>query len=195
VTLDVQPLTPERWPDLEALFEARGCSVARGCWCMYYRISGKETGFTRPGDAQRARSKAALKALAKQDPPPGLIGYRDGVPVGWVSLGPREDYAKLARSPTMKAVDDQPVWSIVCFVVPSEYRKQGVARDLLAGAVAWAHQRGVRLLEAYPVDKSHPSASDAPWFGSKALFDDAGFEEVARRKPARPIVRLRLATK
>ena len=191
--LDVQPLTPERWPDLETIFEARGCSVARGCWCMYYRISGKETGFTRPGDAQRARSKAALKALARDDPPPGLIGYREGVPVGWISLGPREDYAKLARSPTMKAIDDQPVWSIVCFVVPSEYRKQGVARDLLAGAIRWARQRGVRLLEAYPVDTSHPSASDAPWFGAKTLFDDAGFEEVARRKPARPIVRLALA--
>ena len=191
--LDVQPLTPERWPDLETIFEARGCSVARGCWCMYYRISGKETGFTRPGDAQRARSKAALKALARDDPPPGLIGYREGVPVGWISLGPRENYAKLARSPTMKAVDDRPVWSVVCFVVPSAYRKQGVARDLLAGAIRWARQRGVRLLEAYPVDTSHPSASDAPWFGAKTLFDDAGFEEVARRKPARPIVRLALA--
>jgi GNAT superfamily N-acetyltransferase len=193
MTLVVHPLTPERWPDLEAIFEARGCSVARGCWCMYYRVSGKETGFTRPGDEQRARSKAALKALAQDDPPPGLIGYRDAVPVGWISLGPRADYAKLARSPTMKAVDDRPVWSIVCFVVPSEYRKQGVARELLAGAIRWARQRGVRLLEAYPVDKSHPSASDAPWFGSKTLFDEAGFEEVARRKPARPIVRLTLA--
>lgn len=195
MTLVVQPLTPERWTDLETIFEARGCSVARGCWCMYYRISGKETGFTRPGDAQRARSKAALKALARDDPPPGLLGYRDGVPVGWISLGPRADYAKLARSPTMKAVDEQPVWSIVCFVVPSEYRKQGVARDLLAGAIRWARERGVRLLEAYPVDKSHPSASDAPWFGSKTLFDEAGFEEVARRKPARPIVRLKVAAK
>ena len=193
MALAVHPLTPERWPDLEAIFEARGCSVARGCWCMYYRVSGKETGFTRPGDEQRTRSKAALKALAGDDPPPGLIGYREGTPVGWISLGPRADYAKLARSPTMKAVDDQPVWSIVCFVVPSEYRQQGVARELLAGAIRWARRRGVRLLEAYPVDRSHPSASDAPWFGTLAMFDEAGFEEVARRKPARPIVRLQLA--
>jgi len=192
VTFAVHPLTPERWADLETIFEARGCSVARGCWCMYYRVSGKETGFTRPGDAQRARSKAALQAMAGSDPPPGLVGYRDGVPVGWISLGPRADYAKLARSPTMKTVDDRPVWSVVCFVVPSEYRRQGVARELLAGAVRWARERGVTLLEAYPVDKAHPSASDAPWFGSKTLFDQAGFAEVARRKPARPIVRLRL---
>jgi len=191
VTLVVRPLTPSRWDDLEVIFNARGCSVARGCWCMYYRISGKGV-YTRPSDSQRSRSKQALKALAAQDPPPGLLGYRGRAPVGWVSLGPRQDYAKLAHSPVMKPVDEQPVWSVVCFVVPSEYRKQGVARELLAGAIEYARKRGVRLLEAYPVDKGASSASEAPWFGSKRMFDEAGFQEVARRKTTRPVVRLKL---
>jgi GNAT superfamily N-acetyltransferase len=191
MAVTVRPLTPARWADLESVFNARGCSVARGCWCMYYRVSGKGA-YTRPGDEQRALSKSALQALAAEDPPPGLLGYRGKVPVGWISLGPREDYAKLANSPTMKPVDGQAVWAIVCFVVPSEFRKQGVARELLAGAVEYARKRGVRLLEAYPVDKHEPSASDAPWFGSKAMFDEAGFSEVARRKPSRPIVRMKL---
>lgn len=190
--LAVHPLTPERWGDLEALFEARGCSVARGCWCMYYRVTGKGA-YTRPSEAQRQLAHDALKALAAEDPPPGLIGYDGDRPVGWVSLGPREDFAKLRRSPAMKAVDDQPVWSIVCLVVPSEYRKRGVARAMLEGAVAYARQRGVRLIEAYPVDKGEAGAPDAPWFGSLAMFDELGFEEVARHRPARPIVRLKLA--
>jgi hypothetical protein len=30
------------------------------------------------------------------------------------------------------------------------------------------------------------------WFGAKRMYDAAGFEEVARRKPARPVVRLAL---
>ena len=158
---------------------------------MYYRVSGKGA-FTRPGEGQRARSKAALRALAARDPPPGLLGYRGETPVGWVSLGPRADYAKLAKSPVMKPVDERPVWSIVCFVVPSEHRGQGVARELLAGAIEYARKRGVRLLEAYPVDKDEPSAADAPWFGSKRMFDQAGFEEVARRRPDRPVVRLQI---
>lgn len=158
---------------------------------MYYRVSGKG-GYTQPSDGQRSRSKAALKALIARDPPPGLLGYLGKTPVGWVSLGPREGYAKLAKSPTMKPVDDQPVWSVVCFVVPSEYRQQGVARELLAGAIRYADRRGVRLLEGYPVDKSEPSAAQAPWFGSKSMFDEAGFQEVARRKPDRPVVRLAL---
>ena len=158
---------------------------------MYYRVRGKNA-YTRPSDEQRSRSKRALQALIAQDPPPGLLGYIGKAPVGWISLGPRESYAKLARSPTMKPVDDRPVWSVVCFVVPSEYRKQGVARDLLAGAIRYASRRGVRLLEGYPVDRSDLSATQAPWFGSKRMFDEAGFEEVARHKPARPIVRLNL---
>jgi GNAT superfamily N-acetyltransferase len=191
MALTVRPLTPERFCDLEAIFDAKGCSVARGCWCMYYRVSGKDV-LTRPGESRSARSKAALKKLAAQDPPPGLIGYRGTTPVGWISLGPREDYAKLAKSPVMKPVDEQPVWSIVCFVVPSEFRKQGVARELLDGAVRYAKKRGARLLEAYPVDRDEPSAADASWFGSKRMFDEAGFDEVARRRPDRPVVRLRL---
>ena len=188
--LTVRPLTPERWPDLEALFNAKGCSVARGCWCMFYRRSGAAAPLP-AGTTQAQANRADLKKLARSSTPPGLIGYRGKTPVGWVSLGPREDYAKLKRSPVMKPVDDKPVWSIICFVVPSEHRGQGVARALLDGAIAYAKKRGATLLEAYPVDKPGRSPDDFMWFGAKSMYDDAGFEEVARRKPQRPVVRLK----
>ncbi|CAN7286503.1 MULTISPECIES: GNAT family N-acetyltransferase [unclassified Variovorax] len=123
--------------------------------------------------------------------PPGLIGYRGKVPVGWVSLGPREEYARLKRSPVMKAVDDRPVWSIICFVVPSEHRGQGVAQALLDGAIAYARKQGAKLLEAYPVDKPGRANDDQMWFGAKSMYDRVGFKEVARRKPQRPVVRLK----
>jgi len=138
------------------------------------------------------RSRQDLKALASQDPPPGLIGYLGRTPVGWVSLGPREDYAKLQKSTVMKPVDEQSVWSVICFVVPSEYRRQGVAKQLLAAAIKYAGKRGVRLLEAYPVDSAVTPEGESLWFGTKKMYDEAGFEEVARRKPGRPVVRLRV---
>jgi GNAT superfamily N-acetyltransferase len=190
----VHPLTPARWPDLEAVFNARGCSIARGCWCMHYRRSGTSPDLG-PGKTQGARSRRDLKALASQDPPPGLIGYEGGTPVGWVSLGPREDFARLRRSQVMKPVDEQPVWSVICFVVPSGHRNRGVARALLAGAVQYARQRDVRLLEAYPVDTAVTPDGESLWFGTKTMYDDAGFVEVARRKPGRPVMRLQLAGK
>lgn len=188
--LAIHPLTPDRWPDLEALFNARGCSVARNCWCMYYRRSGPLS--VPEGASRRRMDRDALKALADAGKPPGLLGYRDSTPVGWVSLGPREDYPRLARSPVMRPVDDSPVWSIVCFVVPQAYRGQGAARRLLDGAIDYARGRGARILEAYPVDKTERSKDDAMWFGPKSMYDAAGFVEVARRRPHRPVVRKRL---
>jgi GNAT superfamily N-acetyltransferase len=190
--LTAAPLTPDRWPDLEAIFNAKGCSVARGCWCMAYRLSGRREPLP-PGVSRAQANRASLKALVDAGNPPGLIGYRGKIPVGWVSIGPREAYAKLKRSPVMKAVDDQPVWSIICFVVPAEHRGQGVARALLAGAVAYAKKQGATLVEAYPVDKPTRSKDDSMWFGAKSMYDNAGFKEVARRKPQRPIVRMKPA--
>ncbi len=191
MSVKVHPLTSARWPDLEALFEARGCSQARWCWCMYYRRSGARAPLP-PGVTPAQANRAELKALVDAGRVPGLIGYRGDDAVGWVSLAPREEYEKLKRSPVMKAVDDRPVWSIVCFVVPAQHRGQGVARALLDGAIAYARKHGATLLEAYPVDKPVRCADDAMWFGSKSMYDRAGFEEVARRKPQRPIVRLKV---
>lgn len=189
--LTVLPATPARWPDVEAVFGARGCSLARGCWCMYYRHSGAPPPLPE-GTTRAAVHRAELKALVDGGRAPGLVGYRGKAPVGWVSIAPREEFAKLRRSPIMKAVDERAVWSVICFVVPSAHRGEGVARALLSGAIAWARRQGATMLEAYPVDKPKRSQDDSMWFGSKSMYDDAGFSEVARRKPHRPVVRLEL---
>lgn len=189
-TLDIQPLIPSRWRDFVVLFSRPGLSVARGCYCMCYRRSGR---YERPpGMTYSEANKRALKALVDRGVVPGLLGYANGRPVGWVSLGPREDYAKLKRSQVMKAVDDKPVWSIICFVVDPAARHRGVAEAMLRGAVAWAGKHGVTLLEAYPCDKPGKASDDSMWFGAKSMFDRAGFIEVARRKPMRPVVRKKL---
>jgi len=181
--LKTRPLTEKNWDDIETLFHAKGCSVAKWCWCVHYR-------FARA--AMPKDRKAALKKLAKGAPPPGLIAYRGKEPVGWVSLGPREAFAKLATSPVMKPVDEAPVWSVICFVVPSPKRGKGIARALLEGAIAYARKQKVTALEAYPVDKATPSAPMSMFFGAASMFSRAGFVEVARRKPTRPVMRLGL---
>jgi predicted GNAT family acetyltransferase len=181
--LAVRPLTEKNWDDIETLFAAKGCSIPRWCWCVHYR-------FARA--AMPKDRKAALKKLAKGDPPPGLIAYRGKTPIGWISLGPREDFAKLATSPIMKPVDDKAVWSIICFVVPTAERGQGIARTLLDGAIHYARKRKVSWLESYPIDKRGPSTPMSIWFGTASMFAKAGFTETARRKPTRPVMRLKL---
>ena len=180
-------LTGETWPDLEQLFGRPGGSIVRGCWCMHYRTSG--SAGPRPtagGNRQR------LRELAVGDTPPGLVGYLDSVPVGWISLGPRDDYLRLRRSPVMKPVDETEVWSILCTYVDKAHRGMGLQRRLLDAAIEHARDSGVRMLEAYPVDKTERSHDDFMFFGSRSLYERAGFTEVARRSPTRVVMRRRV---
>ncbi len=181
--LEVHPLTKDRWNDLVELFSRPGASIVRGCWCMYYRRSGGS------GIGVGQVNREAMKSLVDRGVVPGLLGYQGGSPVGWISLGPREDYAKLKRSPVMKPVDDKPVWSIVCFFVDARSRGSGVSEALLEAGIGYARSQGAKLLEAYPVDKRERSNPDFMWFGAKRIYDRAGFKEVARRKETRPVVR------
>jgi GNAT superfamily N-acetyltransferase len=191
--LEIHPLTAPRFRDLETLFNGPGGSQVRGCWCMFYRRSGP-TAVPR-GTSPSEHARCSLKSLVEAGTVPGLIGYRDGEPVGWVSLGPREEFARLRRSPVMKPVDDKPVWAVVCFYTAKRVRGRGVAEAMLAAAIDFARACGARLVEAYPVDREERSADDSMWFGCKAMYDRAGFAEVARRKPTRPVVRKTLRAK
>jgi GNAT superfamily N-acetyltransferase len=142
--LEVRPLTPERWADLEDLFGPKGAIA--GCWCMWWRQSGAE--HDRAGNDG---NRAALRRLTDAGTP-GLLGYVDGEPVGWCSFGRREEFGRLNRSPKLKAVDSEPVWSIVCFYVRPGQRAAGVASALLDAAVEHVRDLGARLVEAYPID-------------------------------------------
>ena len=141
---------------------------------------------------------AELQALAGKDPAPGLVAYRDGRAIGWVSLAPREDYERLAYSKVLAPVDEARVWSIVCFAVSRLARGQGVAAALLSGAIEYALDHGATTLEAYPVDTSGGRVSAASAYqGTLTMFERAGFTVVERRqwnastpappdRPARP---------
>jgi GNAT superfamily N-acetyltransferase len=180
---EARPLTPGTWPDLEQLFGLPGGSIVRGCWCMHYRLTGKA------GCDTGADSKLALGEMVNRGVVPGLIGYLDGSPAGWISLGPREEYLRLRRSPIMKAVDDTKVWSVVCSYVAKPYRGVGLQHRMLAAAIGFARDSGATVLEAYPVDKAERSHDDFMFFGSRSLYERAGFREVARRSPTRLVMR------
>ena len=156
-SLEIHPLDRKRWKDLEQLFNGPGGAQVRGCWCMYYRRSGRAE---KPADMTYAQfNKCALKALVDSGIAPGLIGYRDGEPIAWVSLGPREDYAKLARSSVMKPVDDKPVWSVVCFYVAKEARGEHLAELMLKSAIEYARSHGARLIERTRSTSTNASAT------------------------------------
>jgi GNAT superfamily N-acetyltransferase len=184
--VDIVPLTPDRLPDLAELF-AEGGDPKR-CWCAFWRVRGSSW-----QDWNAETNRKVLEGVTGRDPAPGLVAYLDGRAVGWVSIGPREDYERLERSKVLARVDDKPVWSIVCFVVSKSVRGRGVARALLGSAVDYARGHGATLVEAYPVDAPGRVSAASAYTGTLTMFEKAGFRLVARRQwnrsSPRPIVR------
>lgn len=191
--LRIHPLTHERWPDLLRLFGPNG--AYSNCWCAFQRVSGRE--FSAGCSNRGAGNRALLRRLTDEGRSPGLIGYREGEPVGWVSVGPRPEFGRILRSPiTRLDVDeaaDASVWSVVCFFIPRAHRGAGVGRALLAGAVEHARQSGASVLEGYPVDTRGARVQGSTVFtGALDLFLAAGFEIAEVRLARRPVVRRRL---
>lgn len=195
--LDIRPLTPDRVPDLAKLFDQGG--DPKWCWCSYYRVRSVDFRSATPA-SNRAVLERAADATAADGRAPGLVAYAEGEVVGWVSLGPRDDYERLRHSRVLAPVDERPVWSIVCFVVARRSRGQGIATALLDAALAYAAEHGATLLEAYPaVTEGERIPAAHAYKGTVSMFERAGFEVVDRRQanstsPVRPIVRRSLAS-
>jgi len=131
--------------------------------------------------------KRAMAALVRAGREPGLLAYEDGEPVGWISLGPREDFPHILRSPQYRPRETgggPAVWSVVCFAVDRYAQRRGVATALLAAAVEYAFAHGATSLEAYP-----HVADPRDYMGHVELFERAGFAHV-RAAGKRAIVRL-----
>jgi hypothetical protein len=102
----------------------------------------------------------------------------------------------LAGSRILGPVDDNPVWSISCFFVKKEYRRKGLSLPLLKAAVGFAFSNGAGIVEGYPVEAGPQDGGRGAipdvfaWTGLAATFLAAGFAEVARRSPRRPVMRL-----
>ena len=188
-TLEVRPVTADRWEELAGFFGPTG---AGNCWCTWWRQTGGE--FTAGIADGAAGNRALLRSLVEAGTEPGLLAYRDGRRVGWVSVAPRPQYGRVLRSrrigPAPGEAPDERVWSVVCFWMPRAERGKGVATTLLRAAVEHARSRGARALEAYPVDAAGGRQPAGNLFtGTLAMFERAGFAVVGRPRGSQLVVR------
>ncbi len=152
---------------------------------MYWKLPNKEFEAN-----QGEGNRRAQESIVQSRHVPGLLAYVDGVPAGWIAVEPRPNYPRLARSRVLAPVDEQPVWSVTCFFVAKEYRRQGLTVALLDTAADFVRERGGKIVEGYPTEPREPLAPAAfVYTGLASAFRKAGFKEVARRSETRPIMR------
>jgi GNAT superfamily N-acetyltransferase len=121
---------------------------------------------------------------------PGILVYHENTPIAWCSIAPRDQFGSLERSPVLKRLDDEPVWSLVCIFVDKSWRRRGFAVVVVELAVEYAFKQGAAIVEAYPtVTCGKELASTSIFMGTEQIFEQAGFEVCAQPSKRKLIMR------
>jgi GNAT superfamily N-acetyltransferase len=186
--LTIRPLTAARVDDVKTV--TRG-TWGSACWDLFPRYTAaqqRELGITNsgPGTAESRRRAALAKLAHRRKNSAGLVAYASGDPIGWISLGPRTDFSRIAGSRATPPVDDVPAWVIPCITVLRGHRGQGVAVAMIRAAVDYAGKRGAPAVEAYPRAAGKRVHDDFAFFGTEAMFRKAGFRRIRGVLPKIP---------
>lgn len=170
--VEVLPATSDRFDDVATLLAPSRPGMP-ACWCLSCRVDSHEGGLLDTEPKRRER----MRRLTEERIAPGMLAYVNGEVAGWVNFGPRAAIGRLQRSRTILPVDDVPVWSVLCFVTRSGFRRKGLMRDLLRGATEYASAHGAPAVEGYPVDTAGERLSSTMLFvGVASAFAAEGFE-------------------
>jgi GNAT superfamily N-acetyltransferase len=185
-TVTIAPMTVELLPDLAALF---GTSrTTSGCYCMWFVQPAKQIQAGWSGG-----NKLAFEACTQEEQEPmGLLAYVDGQPVGWCAAGPRSRYARALRSAVLRqrdAGEDDQTWLVPCFFVRTGFRRRGIMRELLTGAVALAREHGASAVEGFPLAGDQRRGAGDAYLGVEPVFAACGFTVVDRPTANRAVMR------
>ena len=193
----VAPANRASCEDLQAVFGSGGSAAI--CQCQRYKLAPREAFKSFPAE-ERARRLNEQTNCGQPDAATtsGLVAYVDGEPVGWCAVEPRPAYQGLLRvyrvpwEGRTEDKSDEGIWAVTCVFTRAGFRRRGIGYALASAAIDFARERGARALEAYPM-LTQPG-DDITWgelhMGTRSIFADAGFSEVAHPTPRRMVMRI-----
>ncbi|MBL4645962.1 MAG: GNAT family N-acetyltransferase [Rhizobiales bacterium] len=173
MTFDFHPIDTASWSDFETLMESKGSP--HNCWCTAWIDVEKKN-----QKAEKSEKKASIKARVEKNIPVGLLAYFKDEPIGWCALAPRETYRPLGGDETKEQV-----WSIVCFFIKRDFRRQGLSSVFLKEAIKFARDHGAKFIEGYPVAKDSPSYR---FMGFQPVFEKADFKFIKKAGTRRNVM-------
>lgn len=135
------------------------------CYCSAYHFANKGK-----DESRRQSSK-----LVEEDRIHGFLAYDNGKPVGWCNAASRYSYPGIHWLMGPGPDRGEKVGALVCFIIASTHRRQGVASQLLNAACNKFSEKGYEYAEAYPV--KNPKSDSYNFPGPLSMYLNNGFTQ------------------
>lgn len=167
----VTPLTPETWDAFAGLVE-RHNGIFGGCWCIWFHPDCAERGQGYEGN------RALKRSLVEQGRAHAALVMDGERAVAWCQFGTPEELPNIHHRKDYEArLQELPDYRLTCIFVDKAYRRRGLWRIALHGALDLIARAGGGLVEGYPQDLSAGRRVNNSFLynGTRAMYEEAGF--------------------
>jgi GNAT superfamily N-acetyltransferase len=180
----IRPLTDQTWDAFAALCARHNGGGFGGCWCTAFH---NETSAERraavdaipaPEGADRASMcREYKKRLVYEGGAHAALVFDGDEAIGWCQYGsPAELPGITHRKEVESAGEPMPDYRLGCFFVDRRYRRKGVAKAALDGALSLIAAAGGGVVEAYPFDTTGKKVSASFLYNAtRSMCERAGF--------------------
>ena len=187
----IRPLGPQTWDAFVALCDRHGGGGFGGCYCTWFHRATHSA--PKPDGPQPS---AEHTRLYKQDrvangQAHAALVFDGEVAVGWAQYGSLDELPGIShRKDVAAAGADWAHWRITCVFTDRSYRRRGVAKVAIEGALALIKAAGGGNVESYPQDtEGRKISSSFLYNATRSVFEDAGFDYVCHKGKNHCIVR------
>ncbi|WP_405064299.1 GNAT family N-acetyltransferase [Kribbella sp. NBC_01505] len=165
----VKALGPDTWDAFAAMVE-RHNGVFGGCWCTYFQTMNSEK--ERTYEANRSLKQR----LVEEGRAHAALVFDGDEAVAWCEYGSPEELPNIYHRKQYDAeLDLLPDYRITCIFVDKRYRRTGLSKVVLQGALDLMSAAGGGIVEGYPHDPGGKKKS-VLYNGTRTMFEQAGFE-------------------
>lgn len=166
----IKPLSPELKDDYLYFFDHiifEDNPDRAKCYCYDYHFTGVVETCT------REMSRAAVSKLIDNNMLTGYLAFDNDKPIGWCNANNRANYQRLLKDYDYVDNPDDKVCSIVCFLMHQDYRRKGIAKNMLATIIQDYSNKDFDYFEAYP--KKAELSCEGNFKGPLELYKKYGF--------------------
>jgi len=149
-----------------------------GCYCGFYETLGTDWDASAQAGPTHRAAKADRIRTGKAH---GLLAYMDGKVVGWCNAQRRTNFTNMRSYSVVIDDPEEPVGSIMCFLISPQHRRKGVCTALLNAASDTFRSDGLKVAEGYPTTNPPKRSWEIPWAednykGPLGVYLNAGFK-------------------